>query len=56
MSSNQPSNQNSAEKKEFTTEEMLQEISRLTELLQKDNITEAEYLKEKEKLMNMMKS
>ncbi len=53
MSSNQPSNP--AEKKQFTPEEMLKEIGRLAELLQKDDITEAEYLKEKEKLINMMK-
>lgn len=53
MSSNQQSSQ--SEKKQYTTEEMLQEIQRLAGLLQRSDITEAEYLKEKEKLINMMK-
>ena len=55
MSSNQQSSQNPAEKKQYTPEEMLQEIQRLAGLLQRADITEAEYLKEKEKLINMMK-
>ena len=55
MSSNQQSSQNANEKKHYSPEEMLQEIQRLAGLLQKADITEAEYLKEKEKLLNMMK-
>lgn len=55
MSSNQQSSQNPSEKKQYTPEEMLQEIQRLAGLLQRSDITEAEYLKEKEKLINMMK-
>lgn len=55
MSSNQQSSQNTVEKKQYTSEELLQEIQRLASLLQKSDNTEAEYLKEKEKLLNMLK-
>lgn len=41
--------------KQYTPEEIMQEIQRLAALLQKQDLTEAEYLKEKQKLINMMK-
>lgn len=44
-----------AANKQYTPEEIMQEIQRLSALLQKQDLTEAEYLKEKQKLINMMK-
>ena len=55
MSSDKQPSQASSENKEYSTEEMMQEIQRLAGLLLKEDITEEEYLKEKQKLLHMLK-